>query len=147
MQQCQKSRSSQFKEGIRWNFIPPRSPRKGGLWEAAVKSMKHYLVKATNGEALTSEQYGTLFAEIERILNSRPLCYHKTTPLITPSHFLIGDLLLSLPDPEKGSPISLSARYELLKNQVNSFWKYWRADYLTQLQKKIKSLWTCERKM
>ena len=30
-------------EGCEWRFIPPHSPHFGGLWEAAVKSMKYHL--------------------------------------------------------------------------------------------------------
>jgi hypothetical protein len=30
-------------EGCNWKFIPPHGPHFGGLWEAAVKSMKYHL--------------------------------------------------------------------------------------------------------
>ncbi|GFX56547.1 integrase catalytic domain-containing protein [Trichonephila clavipes] len=30
-------------EGIEWNFIPPRAPHMGGLWEAGIKSVKYHL--------------------------------------------------------------------------------------------------------
>ncbi|GFS58424.1 integrase catalytic domain-containing protein [Trichonephila clavipes] len=36
-------------EGIEWNFIPPRAPHMGGLWEAGIKSVKYHLKRALRG--------------------------------------------------------------------------------------------------
>ncbi|XP_015190534.1 PREDICTED: uncharacterized protein LOC107074033 [Polistes dominula] len=89
-------------DGIKWHFIPPRSPHFGGLWEAAVKSFKHHLVRIIGETLLTYEALLTYVLEIEAILNSRPLTPLSNDPndlrALTPGHFLIGDSLISLPD-------------------------------------------------
>lgn len=87
---------------IKWHFIPARSPHMGGLWEAAVKSAKYHLRRVLGDSCLTYEELYTLLVKIEACLNSRPLTSMSTDindylPL-TPSHFLIGDSLLTLPD-------------------------------------------------
>lgn len=58
---------------IRWHFNPPSTPHFGGLWEAAVKSMKHHIRRVLGDSTLTYEKMSTLLAQIEACLNSRPL--------------------------------------------------------------------------
>ncbi|GFW44369.1 integrase catalytic domain-containing protein [Trichonephila clavipes] len=60
-------------EGIEWNFIPPRAPHMGGLWEAGIKSVKYHLKRALGRSRLTYEEFETVIIQVERILNSRPL--------------------------------------------------------------------------
>jgi len=50
---------------------------------------------------LTFDELLTLVTEVEAILNSRPLTYLSSTDMeevLTPSHFLIGRRVLSIPD-------------------------------------------------
>ncbi|GFW95602.1 integrase catalytic domain-containing protein [Trichonephila clavipes] len=60
-------------EGIEWNFIPPRAPHMGGLWEAGIKSVKYHLKRALGRSRLIYEEFETVIIQVEGILNSRPL--------------------------------------------------------------------------
>lgn len=99
------------KRSVEWRFIPPRTPHKGGFWEAAVKSAKSLLLRATNGQIQTVQSYIMLFTEIEGIMNSRPICAKCTGEqddlVLTPGHFLVGaHLLASSSDQLKDSAVS-----------------------------------------
>ena len=59
--------------GIEWKFIPQRSPHFGGLWEAAVKSMKFHFKRVVGDVKLTFEELMTVLCQIESCLNSTPL--------------------------------------------------------------------------
>ncbi|XP_062557884.1 uncharacterized protein LOC134222737 [Armigeres subalbatus] len=50
---------------ITWKFIPPRAPHFGGLWEAAVQSAKHHLLKVVGNVNLAYEDLLTLLAQVE----------------------------------------------------------------------------------
>ena len=66
-----------------------------------VRSMKRCLKKTIGGAKLTYEELMTVTVEMEMIFNSRPLSYVSSEDLdepLTPSHFLNGRRLLSLPD-------------------------------------------------
>ncbi|GFV27197.1 mariner Mos1 transposase [Trichonephila clavipes] len=61
-----------IQRGIEWNFIPLTSPRFGGLWEANIKSMKRILLRVAKLALMNFEEFTTLVAQIEAVLNSRP---------------------------------------------------------------------------
>ncbi len=90
------------KFSIDWRFSPTQGPHYGGLWEAAVKSAKFYLLRVPKGHARTFEPYTTLFPQIKGILNSRPLCVRRVgeqgNVVITPGHLVTGGCLLSTPE-------------------------------------------------
>jgi len=89
-------------EGIKWHFIPPRSPNFGGIWEASVKAFKTHLKKVAGTSLLTIEEMHTFTTQIESILNSRPLINLSDDPndmsYLSPGHFLIGDNLTAIPE-------------------------------------------------
>ena len=86
--------------GFSWEFIPARSPHRGGLWEAAVKAGKKLFKNAVKGQVLNYDEYATILSRVEAIMNSRPLCRVRVAedyePL-TPAHFLIGTALNEIP--------------------------------------------------
>lgn len=50
---------------LQWKFIVPRPPSWGGIWEAAVKSVKKHIVRIIGDHILTFEEWSTLLAQIE----------------------------------------------------------------------------------
>ena len=79
--------------GIRWNFIPPRAPQFGGLWEAAVECAEKHLRRTMDNSALTFEELTTLFCQIKAVLNSRTISVMSDDPNdvepLTPAHLSI----------------------------------------------------------
>lgn len=130
--------------GTTWHFSPPITPHFGGLWEAAVKSVKGHLVRETGKTHLTMEELSTLLCQIEAILNSRPLCPMSADDAsyvaLTPSHFLVGESILSIPDEqqciEDDSPVSY---WEKIQHRVKQFWRRYHLEYLNNLQQRYKT--------
>lgn len=105
-------------EQIHWSFIPPQSPRRGGIWEAAIKFARYHLIRVLKGDILDYEEYYTLLTRIEGLCCS---VIPDTPEVLTPGHLLIGDSLTSPSQLETATP-TLDRRYILLKNYINSFW-------------------------
>ena len=124
-------------EGCDWKFIPPHGPHFGGLWEAAVQSMKYHLRRTLGAQIATYEELGTLLVEIEACLNSRPLCTLPNDPHtshLSPGHFLIGEPLTKVPTIDYTNiKMSRLSRWQTFL-QLQNFWKRWSTDYLHELQ-------------
>lgn len=129
--------------GVKWQFIPPRAPHFGGLWEAAVKSIKFHLTRHLGNAHLTYEEMNTVLVRIEACLNSRPLTPMSPDPtdlnVLTPGHFLIGGSLTGLPEPDLSdiTPNRLR-RWQRTVQLTQQIWSRWSTEYLSQLQGRSK---------
>ena len=103
--------------GTDWFMIPAQAPHFGGPWEAGIKSLKHHLPRTVKIHTLHLENFLTLLAQIESILNSRPLIPSSDDPndmtVLTPAHCLVGR---PLNVPLLSSPKQLKHRKVTLKD-------------------------------
>ena len=120
-----------------WITIPPRAPHFGWLWEAAIKSMKRHLRRVVGTRILQLDEFQTIMAQIEAVLNSRNLFALYNGPndpiALTPAHFSIGNNMLSMPSGSTRS-LTMTKRYKLTKKIQDDYWKLWKKLYLTELQ-------------
>ena len=87
---------------------------------------------------MSFEELTIILTQVEACLNSRPL-----TPIpseddgievLTPGHFLIGQLLEAIQDSiESYRPVSTIRQWQLCQCLVRHFWKYWLNEYLVLL--------------
>ncbi|XP_050554512.1 uncharacterized protein LOC126911949 [Spodoptera frugiperda] len=130
-------------QNIKFHFIPPYSPHFGGLWEAGVKSSKYHLRRVIGNAHLTFEEYSTVLAQIEAVLNSRPLSPLSPDPQdlspLTPGHFLIGrPLAAPACDDLRDVPASRLQRYQRVEQLRQHFWTRWAKEYISELQVRTK---------
>ncbi|GFX71213.1 integrase catalytic domain-containing protein [Trichonephila clavipes] len=129
-------------EGIEWSFIPPRSPKLGGLCEANIKSLKYFKRVAGNSK-FSYEELLTLITRIEAILNYRPL-----TPLssdvddlevLTSAHFLIGRPITATVEPSllqcESNRLNV---WQRITKSVQTIWKRCSLSYSNSLQQRKK---------
>ena len=137
------------RRGIQWDFITPRTPHYGGVWERIVGLFKRHLAAISTGAVLHVDTFHTAVIEVEGILNRRPLTALSTDPndtdALTPNHILCasayGDQPLDLV--RHGVDVdaeSTRVRWKRAQGRVDAFWKIWRNEYLSLLH--ARSKWT-----
>ncbi|XP_077282625.1 uncharacterized protein LOC143908736 [Temnothorax americanus] len=131
------------REQIQWSFNPPSAPHFGGLWKAGVKATKTHLKRVVGAQILTVEEFSTLLAQVESILNSRPLCPTSSDPhdlgVLSPGHFITLEPLVAVPYPDLDPvPIGRLDRWQLVQHMHQQFWKRWHEEYLHTLQQRPK---------
>ncbi|XP_058448668.1 uncharacterized protein LOC131428639 [Malaya genurostris] len=126
-------------KGVEWNFIPPRSPHHGGLWEAGIKVAKQLLCKISGNFTYTFEELSTLLAQVSACMNSRPITPISNDPTdpqpLTPAHFLIGRPLTTAPEINQlERRVSSMSRWQFVQRVSQEFRARWQKEYVRSLQ-------------
>lgn len=111
-----------------------------------MRSTKRLLIRVIGTHMFSYEEFTTILARVEAVLNSRPLTPASTDShdldCLTPEHFLIGQPLMAVPPRAlPNSTHSLTDRWKLLDQCHQAFWRRWTAEYFSTLQERSK--WTC----
>ena len=138
----QKIQEKFTSSGIKWRFNPPAAPHFGGSWERLVRSVKTTLFNIIPERNPTDEMLQNLFAEIETIVNTRPLTYIPTDEneeALTPNHFLLGASSGIKPNCTKTYDAkSLKQNWKTIQIYADKFWRRWIREYLPTLTRRTK---------
>ena len=129
-------------KGIKWVFQPPAAPHASGVWERLVQITKKHLKSAVADRLLSDIELRTLLAEVESIVNNRPITVVSDDPedcsALTPNHFL-PQKATQLPPGVFVKEDSFSRkRWRKVQFLGDHFWKRWIREHLPTLQKRSK---------
>ncbi|XP_070067011.1 uncharacterized protein [Drosophila virilis] len=123
---------------LEFTFISPGSPHMGRSWERMRRSTKSILSEILPPSGLGEEVLRAALADVESVLNSRPLTYvpleTSESEALTPNHFLIGHSsgLRERGLREQGGA-SLARGSRVASQLADQFWKNWLREYLATL--------------
>ena len=132
------------KRGIEWHFNAPSASHTGGVWERMIRSIRKIMRSLLSDQLVDDQTLLTLLAEVEKILNDRPLTrqtddVNDLQPL-TPSMLLLMRSNHCYPPGEFTAHDRYNKRWRHAHYLANVFWKRWRKEYLPILQERQKWL-------
>ena len=133
---------------IKWYFIFPHAPWQGGMYGRMMGIVKSSLHKDLHHKTVSAPELVTIIAEIEVVVNNRPLVYLddsvKSTEDLTAAHLLYGRRVFLFPSFESHDyQFDQVNNIETIHNYNNKvsaiikrFKKIWSIDYLQSLREK-----------
>uniref|UniRef100_A0A8R1I673 Integrase n=1 Tax=Caenorhabditis japonica TaxID=281687 RepID=A0A8R1I673_CAEJA len=139
---------------IKWKFITPLSPWKGGMYERMVKIVKESLYKAVGRSRLTYEDLTTTLYEATASINNRPLTKPEedinSGQPIRPNDFINAEMKIHLPlervleieeefipSSELQTKESMLSTVAALKSSIQAterVWTIWNNKYLAEIR-------------
>ncbi|KAM3956405.1 uncharacterized protein ACR2FA_009626 [Aphomia sociella] len=138
-----KEQVMSYSTATTWNFNPPASPHWGGAWERLIRNIKSALKVTLKERAPRDETLQTLMAEVEHMVNSRPLSHVAVEPhsqeILTPNHFLLGTSS-NLPTLGVYGPTDtfLRKQWRISQMLADMFWKRWVVEVLPDMRPRTK---------
>ena len=129
-------------KGIKWVFQPPAAPHASGVWERLVQITKKHLKTAVADRLLSDIELRTLLAEVQSIVNNRPITAVSDDPedcsALTPNHFLLQKATQLPPGVFVKDDSFSRKRWRKVQFLADHYWKRWIQEYLPTLQKRSK---------
>ncbi|XP_065675823.1 uncharacterized protein LOC136092030 [Hydra vulgaris] len=123
--------------GIMLHFNIPAAPWWGGFFERLVGSTKRCLRKIILKAKLSYEELLIFIAEVESILNNRPITFMYESPgdaPLTPNHLIYGRSTNFKAINDKTYETNLNTRSKYIENILNHYWQKWEKEYVTELR-------------
>lgn len=141
---------------VTWKYITPLAPWVGGFYERLVQSVKTPLKRTIGCKFMKLSELSTLLAEIEEILNERPLTYIgddiNSSVALTPNRLLFAYQKVKLPavetqklDDDDDSPDyteklttvdNLTNMWKEQEQKLSKFWDLFNKEYLPSLRER-----------
>ena len=124
---------------IKWRRTAPAGGLMGGVMEEQIRSGRSIFssLLKTHSQSLNDESFSTLMAEVERIMNSRPLTLETLIDVTSYKSLSLSDLLtmrskVELPPAGKFQKEDLYTRkyWRRVQQLANEFWCRWRKEVL-----------------
>ena len=130
--------------GVQWHFNAPSASHTGGVWERMIRSIRSILRHLLKEQQVDDETLLTFLAEVEKILNDRPLIRPSDSPqdleVLTPSMLLL-NRFNSCSSPGICTDVDkYTRRWKHAQYLAKVFWKRWVKEYLPLLQERQKWL-------
>lgn len=145
IQEWNKSNISKYmvQQDIEWQFNPPAASHRGGAWERIIRSARTILKSLVKEQILMDEGLLTLMAEVEKILNDRPLTPvsddTNDLPVLTPNMLLLMKSNTCLPQGIFNKQDIYARRWwKQVQYLANIFWRRWIREYVSALQARTK---------
>ena len=137
---------------IEWQKNPPESSHMGGVWERQIRTVRNVLssLLKDSPKRLDDESLRTLFAEVEAIVNSRPLAVDnlndETVDPLTPNHLLTMKSKVVLPPPGvfQRADVYCRKRWRAVQYLANEFWRRFSTEYVRVSQ--VRQKWSQPRR-
>ncbi|VDI77276.1 Hypothetical predicted protein [Mytilus galloprovincialis] len=123
-----KNWKDMLQQEIEWHFNPPLASHMSGSWERLIRSTRTILKALVKEQLLNDEQLLTLMAEVEKILNDRPITPVSDDPndpsVLTPKVFLLMKSNSDIPGGIfKKTDIYARRRLKQVQCLANVFWR------------------------